>query len=271
MRQEIGDVVELMRDRYHEDLTLEELATAVNLTPGYLSRLFCRETGYPPTRFLGGVRLEVARQKLLCTEESVADIAVQVGCASLGTFTSRFTRTVGISPGRYRRAARLGNAADGFAGEHDDLPCTQGSILVSLRSAALSPARDFVVRAVPTSLVLGGPVEPCAVEDHNGSSHIAHVTPGRWMITVRTHGESGGTPVLAAILGPVHVVPGAAVPVELDLERLLEGTIPHCAGPLPDRVRKGPRARSDFSRSMGVHGLACRGPATEAAAVRQPS
>ena len=47
-----------------------------------------------------------AKRLLLSTSLSVADIACRVGYPGIGTFTTRFTRMVGVSPGRYRLLPR---------------------------------------------------------------------------------------------------------------------------------------------------------------------
>ncbi|WP_345475580.1 AraC family transcriptional regulator [Actinoallomurus oryzae] len=258
MRREISHVMHVIRHRYPEDLSLEELAAVVNLSSCYLSRLFCREIGVPLTRFLGGVRLDAARRKLLCTDESVADIAAQVGCASLGTFTTRFTRTIGVSPGRYRHAALLGEGAAGFGGDHTGMPFVHGSILIWSRSAGLPADRAVALTAVPISFPGAKPVRPCTGEHSYGSTHIAHVPPGDWMISVSTVGAGGEVVVPTAIIGPISVTPGAAVPVELDLQSLMEGD-----APMPERSRSGCGTESDFSFLMGEHRLTCGGPAVE--------
>ena len=105
MRTEIERVVAVIKRDYGSRLTVAALSRAARLSPFYMSRLFRRELGVPPAAFLAAVRMEEARRMLVDTETSVADISEQVGYASLGAFTSRFTRTFGMPPAQYRRHA----------------------------------------------------------------------------------------------------------------------------------------------------------------------
>src|SRR5689334_24294316 len=97
-----------MWDRYHEPLSLKSMAESAYLSRFYFSRLFRATTGVSPGRFLAAIRLFKAKNLLRQTSLSVTDIAYQVGYNSLGTFTSRFTRSVGIPPARYRSQAGVG-------------------------------------------------------------------------------------------------------------------------------------------------------------------
>ena len=109
--KEIERAVEIMWERYGEPLTLGELADGVFLSRFYFCRAFRAATGTSPGRFLAAIRLTKAKDLLLKTSMSVTDIAYHVGYNSLGTFTSRFTTSVGLPPGRYRNAALSGSPA----------------------------------------------------------------------------------------------------------------------------------------------------------------
>lgn len=91
-----------MWDRYSEPLSLDEIADTAILSKFYFSRVFRSITGTSPGRFLTAIRLYRAKNLLLETSLSVTDIAYMVGYNSLGTFTTRFTRSVGVSPARFR-------------------------------------------------------------------------------------------------------------------------------------------------------------------------
>lgn len=92
-----------MRDRYYEPLPLAELASSALLSPFHFARTFRRETGVSPGRYLAAIRFYEAKRLLLTTDQTVADISCRVGYSSVGTFTSRFTKYVGVPPTRYRR------------------------------------------------------------------------------------------------------------------------------------------------------------------------
>ena len=88
--------------RYAEPLDVEDLARAAGLSKAHFSREFRRAFGESPHGYLLTRRLERAAALLRTTDRSVADICVSVGLASVGSFTSSFTRTYGVSPTVYR-------------------------------------------------------------------------------------------------------------------------------------------------------------------------
>src|SRR5688572_1243423 len=96
-----------MRDNLGEPLTVDDLARSAMFSKFHFTRIFQRVTGVSPGRFLSGLRLQRAKELLVSTSLSVADISVLVGYNSVGTFSSRFTRSVGMPPSRYRRRAGL--------------------------------------------------------------------------------------------------------------------------------------------------------------------
>jgi AraC-like DNA-binding protein len=87
---------------YQERLDVDGLARAAGLSRAHFSREFRRAFGEPPHAYLMTRRLERAAALLRATDRSVADICFSVGLASVGSFTSTFTRTFGISPTAYR-------------------------------------------------------------------------------------------------------------------------------------------------------------------------
>jgi AraC-like DNA-binding protein len=96
--------------RYFEPLGLEDLARAAGLSRAHFSREFRRAFGASPHGYLLTRRLERAAALLRGTDRSVTDICFSVGLSSLGSFTTSFTRTFGVSPTAYR--AKFPPAAD---------------------------------------------------------------------------------------------------------------------------------------------------------------
>ncbi|MEU6405188.1 helix-turn-helix transcriptional regulator [Streptomyces sp. NPDC046985] len=92
-----------MQRNLGERLTLDDLADAAMFSKYHFSRTFLRATGVPPGRFLSALRLEKAKELLLTTDWNVVDIGTAVGYNSVGTFSTRFSRSVGLSPTNYRR------------------------------------------------------------------------------------------------------------------------------------------------------------------------
>jgi AraC-like DNA-binding protein len=90
--------------RYREPLDVKTLAQAARLSPAHFSREFRREFGESPHRYLLTRRLERAAALLRTTDRSVADICLTVGLRSIGSFTTSFRRTYGMTPTEYRAA-----------------------------------------------------------------------------------------------------------------------------------------------------------------------
>ena len=96
-----------VRDRidreYAQPLNVEALARGAHMSAGHLSRTFRVAYGESPYRYLMTRRIERAMAMLRQGDRSVTDVCFAVGCSSLGTFSSRFTELVGMSPSAYRR------------------------------------------------------------------------------------------------------------------------------------------------------------------------
>lgn len=95
---------DLIDARYREPLDVATLAAAAHLSPAHFSREFRRAFGEPPHQYLLTRRLERAAALLRTTDRSVADICLLVGLRSVGSFTTSFGTTYGLSPTAYRAA-----------------------------------------------------------------------------------------------------------------------------------------------------------------------
>jgi AraC family transcriptional regulator len=217
MRSEIERVVETIRTRYDEDLPLTTLAEKARLSPFHMARLFRQETGLPPARFLAAVRLEEAKKKLLSTQASVADISAQVGYASLGTFTTRFTKAIGISPGRYRRLGRLPTVT-GFIPDAVDEPFAYGAVVGKIKRTDDLIGEEVFIGAFSGSLTRDRPVRCCRVARSDDTWTITNVPEGQWFIEGASQSIGRGQDsIVMGSVGPVHVSPGDVIEVELPL------------------------------------------------------
>ena len=88
--------------RFFEPLDVDDMAAAAGLSRAHFSREFRRAFGESPHQYLLTRRLERAASLLRMTDRSVADICFSVGLQSVGSFTTSFTRTYGLSPTAYR-------------------------------------------------------------------------------------------------------------------------------------------------------------------------
>jgi len=77
----------------------------VHLSAGHLSREFKKAYGESPYSYLMTRRIERAMRLLRLGDLSVTDVCFEVGCQSLGTFSTRFSELVGMSPSAYRQQA----------------------------------------------------------------------------------------------------------------------------------------------------------------------
>ena len=93
---------DLVDARYREPLDVRALARAAHLSPAHFSREFRRAFGETPHHYLLTRRLERAAALLRNTDRTVAEICVAVGLRSVGSFTTSFGRTFGLSPTAYR-------------------------------------------------------------------------------------------------------------------------------------------------------------------------
>jgi AraC-like DNA-binding protein len=106
--QHLHDLARLrrVRDRidreYAQPLDVEALARGANMSAGHLSREFRAAYGESPYSYLMTRRIERAMALLRIGDLSVTDVCYAVGCASLGTFSTRFTELVGMPPSNYR-------------------------------------------------------------------------------------------------------------------------------------------------------------------------
>ena len=100
-------VLRRVRDRidreYAQPLDVEALARGVDMSAGHLSRQFRLAFGESPYSYLMTRRIARAMALLRRGDLSVTDVCFEVGCQSLGTFSTRFTELVGVSPSVYRR------------------------------------------------------------------------------------------------------------------------------------------------------------------------
>ena len=128
-----------VRDRidreYAQPLDVEALARGAHMSAGHFSREFRLAYGESPYGYLMTRRIERAMALLRRGDLSVTEVCFAVGCASLGTFSTRFTELVGVPPSVYR-----GQATDATAGMP---PCVAKRVTRPIRNReAPSPGRS---------------------------------------------------------------------------------------------------------------------------------
>jgi AraC family transcriptional regulator len=256
-------VLETMRRRYAEPLTLHDLAKEAFLSPYHFNRIFRLTTGVPPGRFLAALRMQSAKQMLLTTDLRVSDVCLDVGYRSLGTFTTHFRQLVGVGPRRLRRlAAAFGHVPleelcggadtrDGHGGLRLELTPPAGDLRESIVFAGL----------FPTPLPQTRPAA-CAVEVLPATPELRRPRSGPTYALASGYERSadalgallaGDDEIRVGIAGPVFPRDGVgATPVALPL-RPLDVVDPPILLALPlllaeaagsERPKRAPRRRS---------------------------
>ncbi len=179
--------IQAMRDNLGEHITIDDMARAAMFSKFHFSRLFQRVTGVSPARFLSALRIEEAKRLLVTTSSTVADIGHEVGYNSIGTFSSRFSRSVGLSPIAYRRHG-------GVVGQVpvDDRSAVEGRATTLLGRADGVPAtmRSPIFLGLFRGRIPEGRPVRYAVLRGPGSYTLPAVPPGQWYLTAQSLGET---------------------------------------------------------------------------------
>ena len=101
----------------HDVITLEDGAKAADMSPFHFLRVFAKVLGVTPHQYLVRCRLRHAARLLSDSEQSVTEIALQVGFGDLSNFVRTFRRAAGVSPRGFRQMA---------SGERQELVCSGG-------------------------------------------------------------------------------------------------------------------------------------------------
>ncbi|WP_412543689.1 AraC family transcriptional regulator [Longispora sp. K20-0274] len=173
-------VVTTMRDNLGEELTIDDMARVAMFSKFHFSRIFQRITGVSPGRFLSALRLQRAKQLLTTTSFNVTEISLRVGYTSVGTFSSRFTRSVGLSPTTYRRSG-------GFTPQIEvETPADQAPSYGTLRGTIWAEPGEHQLGLVfvglfPGRIPEGRPVS-CTVLQGPGEYLLEKVPEGEWFL-----------------------------------------------------------------------------------------
>ncbi|MGG1519168.1 response regulator [Paenibacillus oryzisoli] len=103
--------LQYIRTHYHDDLSLEKVASIVYLNPVYFSQLFKQKTGHGFKEFVINLRLEQAKQLLLNPKLKLADVAERIGYQDMRHFSQVFRKKFGFTPSEFRQE-QTGNKAD---------------------------------------------------------------------------------------------------------------------------------------------------------------
>ncbi|MEV4676837.1 helix-turn-helix domain-containing protein [Actinomadura sp. NPDC049382] len=209
--QAVRRVIDAMRQNLGERITIDDMARIAMFSKFHFCRVFRESTGMSPVRFFYALRLAEAKQLLVGTSLSIADIGTRVGYASTGTFSSRFKSTVGVPPSVYRATGGDAVRAADALRRRARTGHTTIRGAVSCRDAWHGgPVFVGLFReAVPTGL----PAR-CSILPAPGAFALTHVMPGRWHVLAYSPApgpDGAAEDALVGAAGPLMIRHGTAV------------------------------------------------------------
>lgn len=210
--------IEMMRNNLGEQLTVDDMARAAMFSKFHFTRIFQRVTGVTPGRFLSALRLQRAKVLLLSTSMNVADISVQVGYNSIGTFSSRFTRSVGVSPTAYRRCGGVVHAMNPDVDEYHD----RAEGVVAGTVSVQPPHRlDTVFLGLFRGRIPEGRPVRCVMEQGTGRFLLSKVPDGVWYLLCQGGASEPGskdTVRFVGCYGPFEIRHGNVIDAQVQLK-----------------------------------------------------
>ena len=100
---QLKQVLEYLDSHYTSQITLQEMAASVNMSPKYFCRFFSEMTHQTPVDYLNRQRIEQACYQLAATDDSITEIAFKNGFNDLSYFIRTFRKYKGTTPGKYKR------------------------------------------------------------------------------------------------------------------------------------------------------------------------
>ncbi|MFZ3589442.1 N-acetylglucosamine-6-phosphate deacetylase [Bacillus sp. DJP31] len=97
--------IEYMKIHLTKEITSEELAFMVGYSPYHFSRVFKEVTCVSPRHYLSALRIEAGKEILVNSSSSTLKTLLLIGFRSLGTFSSKFKQSVGLSPKQFQMSA----------------------------------------------------------------------------------------------------------------------------------------------------------------------
>jgi AraC family transcriptional regulator len=220
-RRAIERVILAVTERLDERHSLRDLASIAYLSPYHFHRIFRLGTGVPPGRFVTALRIDAAKRLLLTSDLSVTQICFAVGYHSLGTFTTQFSRLVGLSPRGFRRLA-----AGRCEWRPDAGPGAGEKTAVEGELRAEGGFEGFAFVGLFGSALAEGRPHGCTIAAVPGPYRLAASGKGSFHVLAAAIPDSGeplesllpNRDLLVARSGPMQVnAAGTAVHVDLDL------------------------------------------------------
>lgn len=102
-----SDIIEaakryIAKNYMSDEISLNVVSQSVNMSPSYFSSIFSQEAGKTFVEYLTGVRMEKAKEMLMCSSKKTSEIGFDVGYKDSHYFSYIFKKTQGCSPKEYR-------------------------------------------------------------------------------------------------------------------------------------------------------------------------
>lgn len=209
IEKSVERVIRAMRENLGDQITIDDMARTAMFSKFHFSRIFQRVTGISPGRFLSALRLQEAKRLLLATSLTVADISHLVGYNSIGTFSSRFRSSVGVSPTEYRQFRGFVVPLPNGLGEQGGRTRVRGQVW----SAPRCRPAHIVVGLFPDRIMQGSPVRHATI-DGTGPFALDDVPEGTWYL-MACSAEVGVEPDAAGFLAVSEVYVGGLGPIDV--------------------------------------------------------
>ncbi len=218
MKSAVERVITTMKANLGDPITIDDMARTAMFSKFHFSRMFQRVTGISPGRFLSALRLQEAKRLLLSCSLTVADISHLVGYNSIGTFSSRFRMSVGVSPTTYRQ---YGGYVQPL-GEYEPPRWGRGerSVVRGYVHHAAGHRPGHIVIGLYQDRIAQGIPEAHATLDSAGEFTIPGVPAGTWHVLAHSVDVDGhrdqSVESYVAAFGPVKVSASSPVrPMDL--------------------------------------------------------
>ncbi|HEU5474179.1 MAG TPA: AraC family transcriptional regulator [Actinophytocola sp.] len=197
--------VDTMKKNLGDRLTIDDLARSAMFSKFHFTRVFQRVTGVSPGRFLSAMRLDEAKRLLVSTSLTVADISHQVGYNSVGTFSSRFRSSVGVSPTTYRQ---LGGATSHVPTHTADVAPNGTTVRGNVLAPPGSALGPIFVGLFP-GRILEAPAVRYTTLPEPGPYAVPDVPPGSWHLLAycARRAAAGEIPAHVGACGPIEIRP----------------------------------------------------------------
>lgn len=108
----VAQAVSLFANHIEDPISVADVARIVGVSPRQIERSFKKATGQSPSHYYRGLRMKAARQLVMYSKDSMAQIAVQVGYASSTPMAQHYKQAFGVSPQEERQRINLYRVQD---------------------------------------------------------------------------------------------------------------------------------------------------------------